>query len=837
MEVGTHHSKPTIIPWMIGLLWALSGFSVLAMEGLWMRVVALRAGNTALASALVVCTFFAFAALGNWMGARWFAGRVYPLRVYAVLEIAAGVVAVAGLWMEHMIEAFALTEADSAERTILSAVVLAGPASMLAGARFPRLVECVVARPDQRTSRAGFLYALNLVGAAFGVTVGGLLMPWWWGMKGAFLVASGSQIAGGVMAWMMATAMRRCEAAGVRQETSQITSRAWVGWSLLLFSGVLSLAAQTILVVWARQVFEGSIYTTSAVMATFLGGLGLGAWLAGSLRIRNWSSARLVMGFSMAGSVLLFGLAWMLPACVSQSLWLEAQSPEHLLFEAAWRLLPMILPLACALGGVFPLAWEWVQLSTGGEGRVMGFAATLNKLGAALGAVLALFVLIPSAGLGRATVILGWTYWVLAACAILLCAGTKRRGGVALVVAGLFGGWCMISVRSPITTEQNQQSIDSLTGPYGPVDVVENRATGSRHIVLNSRQRLSGTRSALSSQWHQSWVPLLFHPKPDRVVTIGMAAGISAAAALDAPLKQMQSIELVPEVVAAARRHFGPWNERLFSDPRSEVLIGDGRTHLARMSQGIDLLIGDLFFPAEEGSALLYSEEFFRLVRSKLSDDGTFCLWLPCYQHTPETAGLIISTFRKVFPHAIMVRANFDPQAPVVGLLGSGKPIPLSRAFREQQLAQPWARSVAEKSPLFRSVNHALLAIICDLHSADPAFGDGRLITDDHPALAWLGPRMPAVKERLHGFPFLDWVGKRALGAQFPSCDLGDLAASELTQAVRAGNFYFAAAAANVVLPGDARPEAIRAQQTSGYLRRAGELWPEALLAIDDLGK
>jgi spermidine synthase len=837
MEAKTKQSGPTIIPWVMGFLWALSGFSVLAMEGLWMRMVALRAGNTAVASTLVVCAFFGFAALGNWLGSRRSTGNVHPLRVYAVLEIIAGLAAAFGLWFEGLISAFPGLVAGTATMAIISTVVLAGPTSMLAGASFPRLVECIVTGASHRTSDAGRLYGLNLVGAALGVTVGGVLIPWWVGVKVAFVIAASLQVVGGGLAWLWASRVPRGERSDAPSNATEATSCGRAGWIVLVLSGVLSLAAQTVLVVWARQVFEGSIYTTSAVLATFLGGLSSGAWMAGHLRGRGRSSNGLMIGFGAMGALMLFVSAQVLPELASQNLFLMAQSPEGLLFEVVWKVALLVVPLACALGGVFPLVWEWVRLSTGGEGRVMGVAASLNKWGAAAGAVLALFILIPVCGLGGATVALGGAYWLLAIFATWIWSGSKQKVVLLLVVIGLFGCWCLMNAKNPMALEANHRLIDSYSGAYGPVVVVENGVTGSRHIVLNTKQRLSGTRGALPSQWHQSWVPLLLNARPDRVVTIGMAAGISAAAALDAPLKELKSIELVPEVVAAARKHFAPWNEKLFSDPRSQVLVGDGRTHLARLHNNMDLLIGDLFFPTEEGSALLYSEEFFHLVRGKLAADGAFCLWLPCYQHTPQTAGLIISTFRKVFPHAIMVRANFDPQAPVVGLLGSGKPIPLSRLFLQKQLAQPWARGVAERSPFFRSAEHAMLMIVCDLHSAEPAFGDGHLITDDHPTLAWLGPRVPTGRERLHGFPFLDWVGKRALGGMYPSCDLGDLPPSELTQAVRAGNFYFAAAASNVVLPGDARPDAIRVQQSGGYLHRAAELWPAALLSIDDLGK
>ena len=52
-------------------LWALSGFSVLTLELVWMRELALWAGNTVIASTLVIAVFFSAAALGNLWGDGW----------------------------------------------------------------------------------------------------------------------------------------------------------------------------------------------------------------------------------------------------------------------------------------------------------------------------------------------------------------------------------------------------------------------------------------------------------------------------------------------------------------------------------------------------------------------------------------------------------------------------------------------------------------------------------------------------------------------------------------------------------------------------------------------
>lgn len=368
--------------------------------------------------------------------------------------------------------------------------------------------------------------------------------------------------------------------------------------------------------------------------------------------------------------------------------------------------------------------------------------------------------------------------------------------------------------------------IATASGAYGPVSVVEDARSDSRQILLNSRQRLSGTRGALSSQVHQSWAPLLLCRAPDQVLTIGMAAGISAAAALDFPVKKLEAVELVPEVVAAARQHFQEWNHALFTDPRAHVIIGDGRSFLANSDGGYDAIICDLFFPGEAGTAHLYSRDFARIARRKLSHDGIFCLWLPCYQLTAQTAGIVVRGFLDVFPHAIAIRANFDPLQPVLGLVGCAEPIPISRGHFASKLADPAIGALAARSPFLRSPDQALLMFAGDLRAADPGFESFSPTTDDAPLFAFLGPREPRGKERLFGFPFLDWIGKRFPAPNLPSCKTGDTTPGEILAIARAGNYWMAAAAAGLALPGDTRPDSVRKKQVADLVANAQALAP-----------
>jgi spermidine synthase len=92
--------------------------------------------------------------------------------------------------------------------------------------------------------------------------------------------------------------------------------------------------------------------------------------------------------------------------------------------------------------------------------------------------------------------------------------------------------------------------------------------------------------------------------------------------------------------------------------------------------QQYDVIVSDLFHPAQDGAGFLYTVEHFRAIRRRLNDRGVFCQWLPVYQMDLATIGIVSATFAKVFPEAEMWLLRFNLDVPVVGLIarvGSGQ--------------------------------------------------------------------------------------------------------------------------------------------------------------------
>jgi len=65
-----------------------------------------------------------------------------------------------------------------------------------------------------------------------------------------------------------------------------------------------------------------------------------------------------------------------------------------------------------------------------------------------------------------------------------------------------------------------------------------------------------------------------------------------------------------------------------------------------------DVIIGDVFHPDLVGLSSLLSVQQFQRARNRLSENGLFVQWLAINQFDSESLGVILRSFRRVFPDA-----------------------------------------------------------------------------------------------------------------------------------------------------------------------------------------
>jgi spermidine synthase len=185
-------------------------------------------------------------------------------------------------------------------------------------------------------------------------------------------------------------------------------NRRLAGVSLLLFgSGACALMYQT---VWLRQfrlIFGASTAASAAVLAIFMGGLGLGGWLLGRradrherpLLLYGWLEVGIAVSAALTPLLLYAVRAIYLATGGSASLGITFATILRLVLATLVLLVPTVL-----MGGTLPAAVRAVQRS--GDRARSGVAVlyAANAIGAVAGAALATFFLLERFGNLRALI-------------------------------------------------------------------------------------------------------------------------------------------------------------------------------------------------------------------------------------------------------------------------------------------------------------------------------------------------------------------------------------------------------------------------------------------------
>jgi spermidine synthase len=175
-------------------------------------------------------------------------------------------------------------------------------------------------------------------------------------------------------------------------------------------------------------------------------------------------------------------------------------------------------------------------------------------------------------------------------------------------------------------------------------------------------------------------VPVFLHPAPRDVAIIGLGSGDTVYAAAGRPeVERITCIEIIqPQLEGLrqldARLAYGGITG-LLEDPRVRHVEGDGRIFLMRSPAAFDIIEADALRPTSAYSGNLYSEEYFRLVRSRLRPNGLAATWLPTER--------VHNAFVRVFPHVVSVAGM---------LIGSSEPIALDRDAIARRVADPRVR-------------------------------------------------------------------------------------------------------------------------------------------------
>ena len=730
------------------VLFFFSGVSSLVYQVVWARMLTVVFGTTLLATSTVLSAFMAGLALGSWVLGRHIDRCKHPLRIFAALEAGIGLFALffpsisANLGNAYggLVGLQGNFYLFSLARFALCFALLLIPTALMGGT-LPVMAKFAVRRLGGLGTSVGQLYAVNTLGAVGGVLAATFGLMEGLGLQGTTQAIAAVNFLVAGAAWLWGGQRAVDVGAGAATKTSHADRILWGVLAGFALSGFAALGYE---VAWMRLLMVSfsfnSHYEFSIVLVAFLSGLALGGWLGSRLLTRRpdllsifvW--IQFLIGACGALSVLAFAhlSALVEPIQRADSWWV---SRTGVFFTAvAIMLLPTL-----AMGVIFPLVGQIYTRQLARLGRGIGDIGAVNSFGAVGGAFVTGFVLIPLLGTE-------WSVKVLAALnglvglSIALISQQRKRlvwggaAGLALLLV-LVPSDVLRRIAEPAAV--NRELVFYQEGAEGVI-TVEQQTDGFRKMALNGGGQVPTDYSSLQIFRLLGHLPLLLHPDPQEVLVVSLGGGIALGGAAQYEPRRITCVELVPEVIDAARAHFGEFNHHVLENPTAwniELVIDDGRNFLLSSRDTYQIITGDATHPTSADSWVLYTKEFYELCRARLSADGIMAQWLPFHGLPPDDYQTIVRTFQHVFPHTTLWRSNNYSI-----MVGTMQPLAIDWERLKEKMAPPRVHRSLEGIDLGNAF--ALLnSLVMDEETLRRYVGEGPLNTDDHPYISFVSPK------------------------------------------------------------------------------------------------
>jgi spermidine synthase len=271
---------------------------------------------------------------------------------------------------------------------------------------------------------------------------------------------------------------------------------------------------------------------------------------------------------------------------------------------------------------------------------------------------------------------------------------------------------------------------------FQSIDIVN---TGSFGICLVLDGKIQSSE-ADEFIYHEALVhpAMISHPQPERVLIAGGGEGATLREVLaHKTVKRAVMVDIDEEVVKLCRRFLPTWHQNAFDDPRAELHFADARKYLDESSDEFDVIIIDLVDPLEQGPArLLYTQEFYQIVKQKLGADGIMSVQAePAEWRNLDNFTAIATTLRSVFPIAHPYQAHVPSFLGLWGFITASQSLDPSELTPEEIDTRISTR-ISKKLKSYDGLTHQAMFTI-PKHIRQQLAASKRIITDKQPISAY----------------------------------------------------------------------------------------------------
>jgi spermidine synthase len=680
----------------------VSGFCSLVYEVVWLRLSMAKFGVTTPMVSIVLSVFMAGLGLGSWAGGRFI--RRYDesaapvlLRFYGTLELLIGI---SGLAVPPLLTAGyeLLRDAGKGLAWASSLYYLASgawitvallPWCTAMGATFPFAMAAIRKIAKEESERAfSFLYLANLLGALAGTLIPAIALIELYGFSGTLHIAATLNVTLASAVFVLSfslpakdTRTARPKPAKTQPEAPPVTDRGSL--ALLFTTGLCSMAME---VVWIRQftVYLGSVvYAFAAILALYLC-----ANYVGSYVYRAWARHHDSREYRTVWIVM--GLAALLPLLLADPRLpfpqLDDFGPDFLLGMLRAGL--GIMPFSALVGFATPMLVDRVSK---GDPDAAGRAYAVNVLGSILGPLIAGFCVLPWVGEHGSLCVIAAPLFA-AGFAIATRAPSGSRTILRLGPQPLYGISLLLCCPLVALSRGYEAKFPDRMELRDYTATVVATGEGMRKQLFTNGTGMTRLTTITKMMAH---IPLLLVKRPATnglVICFGMGTTFRSMLSWGIHVTAVELVPSVPKVFG----YFHPDGPALLRSPLARVVIDDGRRYLERSDEKFDVVTIDPPPPlAAPASSLLYSREFYAIVKQHLKPGAIVQVWLPASLKEPTASqSAVARALVESFP---FVRAFQSIEGWGTHFLVSMDPLPaIAGEPLPQQLPEAAARDLVE---------------------------------------------------------------------------------------------------------------------------------------------
>ncbi|MEO9803860.1 MAG: fused MFS/spermidine synthase [Reichenbachiella sp.] len=741
---------------LIIFLFFLSGGVSLLYEIVWAKQLQFLFGSSIYSISTILSSFFSGMALGSYLLGKW-ETKIKPIFIYAGIELVIGIYCLISFFLIGLIDHIYLTLVPflTGSNSILSLIikfllsfgVLIIPTTLMGGT-LPVLSRHIRTTMTNKGSKIGKLYGANTLGAVTGAALTGFFLIEKYGLSMTAVIGACLSIGIGLTAYLYGK-LKGPDSVQPEikflQTSNSASKQCLVAYTI---SGVCAIAYE---VLWTRSLLQNlpsSTYTFSLILILYLLGIALGSIITGWFTTKMKSPPlwfaliQISLAVSIFCSLKLSESAFFLDSVVDGN-WFSYLAAMGLK-TGALVFVPSVL-----MGSLFPVMIQWYRGKSKDIGDAVGKIYSMNTVGGILGSFCAGFLLIPFLGLSKSLVVLATINLMLGIFFIKESNVVRSRqkwkyGVVSALIITVFIGYGVSGKLLESYVPQGYKQLFYKEGVSANVGVYQSIVRGRENVKIlkvNGVYQSGGTdEHAMLVQRRQGHLPMLLHERPDSVLVIGLATGITLSAIAEhKKVKHIDCIEIVPSQLEAALQ-FKQENQEIISDPRLNIIIDDGRSYVKTSAVKYKVLVGDMFQMSSAGTSAMYALEHVQACKNHLAKDGIMVQYIPLQQVSENDLKSILKSFTTVFPFVQLWISDTFGQKPVLAIAAASSMIRLNTGQIKNRIENSGAKTLGSVG----YDNPYLLIGQCALQSemVKKYVGDASLITLDHQHIEFSTPRV-----------------------------------------------------------------------------------------------